>query len=161
MSHSKRSSPTANKPQPTLPTPLQGVLSAAVLATPTGIVICDPKLPDCPIIYANAAFYRITGYTEEEVIGRNCRFLQGPGTNPRHIKALREAIENGKATTEPAIATRSTASLAPRAASRSTHQPPARMPDVLNTSRTPPYTAPTRAMPQSCTRMKKAGAQDR
>ncbi|MEY4793898.1 MAG: hypothetical protein RL724_834 [Pseudomonadota bacterium] len=97
MSHSKRSSPTANKPQPTLPTPLQGVLSAAVLATPTGIVICDPKLPDCPIIYANAAFYRITGYAEEEVIGRNCRFLQGPGTNPRHIKALREAIENGKA----------------------------------------------------------------
>ncbi|NBS43708.1 MAG: PAS domain-containing protein, partial [Acetobacteraceae bacterium] len=73
------------------------MLSAAVLATPTGIVICDPKLPDCPIIYANAAFYRITGYTEEEVIGRNCRFLQGPGTNPRHIKALRDAIENGKA----------------------------------------------------------------
>jgi hypothetical protein len=76
---------------------LQGVLSAAVLATPTGIVICDPNLPDCPIIYANPAFYRITGYAEEEVIGHNCRFLQGPGTNPRHIKALREAIENGKA----------------------------------------------------------------
>jgi PAS domain S-box-containing protein len=76
---------------------LQGVLSAAVLATPTGIVICDPNLPDCPIIYANPAFYRITGYDEEEVIGRNCRFLQGPGTNPRHIKALREAIETGKA----------------------------------------------------------------
>jgi PAS domain S-box-containing protein len=76
---------------------LQGVLSAAVLATPTGIVICDPNLPDCPIIYANPAFYRITGYDEEEVIGRNCRFLQGPGTNPRHIKALREAVETGKA----------------------------------------------------------------
>jgi PAS domain S-box-containing protein len=64
---------------------------------PTGIVICDPNLPDCPIIYANPAFYRITGYSEEEVIGHNCRFLQGPGTNPRHIKAIREAIENGKA----------------------------------------------------------------
>jgi PAS domain S-box-containing protein len=76
---------------------LQGVLSAAVLAAPTGIVVSDPNLPDCPIIYANPAFYRITGYSEEEVIGRNCRFLQGPGTNPRHIKALREAIENGKA----------------------------------------------------------------
>jgi PAS domain S-box-containing protein len=68
-----------------------------VLATPTGIVVCDPNLPDCPVIYANPAFYRITGYSEEEVIGRNCRFLQGPGTNPRHIKALREAIGNGKA----------------------------------------------------------------
>ena len=97
MSHSKRSSPTASKPTANLPTPLQGVLSAAVLATPTGIVVCDPNLPDCPIIYANPAFYRITGYSEEEVIGRNCRFLQGPGTNPRHIKALREAIETGKA----------------------------------------------------------------
>ncbi|MCA3309041.1 MAG: response regulator [Roseomonas sp.] len=97
MSHSKHSSPTANSLSAQLPTPLQGVLSAAVLATPTGIVICDPNLPDCPIIYANPAFYRITGYDEEEVIGRNCRFLQGPGTNPRHIKALREAIETGKA----------------------------------------------------------------
>jgi hypothetical protein len=76
---------------------LQGVLSAAVLAAPTGIVVSDPNLPDCPIIYANPAFYRITGYSEEEVIGRNCRFLQGPGTNPRHIKALRQAIENGEA----------------------------------------------------------------
>ncbi len=97
MSHSKRSSPTANSLPANLPTPLQGVLGAAVLAMPTGIVICDPNLPDCPIIYANPAFYRITGYSEEEVIGHNCRFLQGPGTNPRHIKAMREAIENGKA----------------------------------------------------------------
>ena len=68
MSHSKRSSPTTSSAAATLPTPLQGVLSAAVLATPTGIVICDPNLPDCPIIYANPAFYRITGYPEEEVI---------------------------------------------------------------------------------------------
>jgi len=97
MSHSKRSSPTANNLPANLPTPLQSVLGAAVLATPTGIVICDPNLPDCPIIYANPSFYRITGYSDEEVIGRNCRFLQGPGTNPRHIKAMREAIETGKA----------------------------------------------------------------
>ena len=97
MSHSKRSSPTASNATANLPTPLQGVLSAAVLAAPTGIVVCDPNLPDCPVIYANPAFYRITGYGEEEVIGRNCRFLQGPETNPRHIKALREAIGNGEA----------------------------------------------------------------
>ena len=97
MSHSKRSSPTANNLSANLPSPLQGVLGAAVLAMPTGIVICDPNLPDCPIIYANPAFYRITGYAEEEVIGRNCRFLQGPGTNPRHIQAMRDAIEQGKA----------------------------------------------------------------
>ncbi|MGI9127280.1 MAG: ATP-binding protein [Roseomonas sp.] len=97
MSHSKRSSPTTNNLSANLPSPLQGVLGAAVLAMPTGIVICDPNLPDCPIIYANPAFYRITGYAEEEVIGRNCRFLQGPGTNPRHIQAMRDAIEQGKA----------------------------------------------------------------
>ncbi|MFC7256984.1 PAS domain-containing protein [Haloplanus litoreus] len=43
---------------------------------PVGITISNPALPDNPVIYANAAFERITGYPVEEVIGRNCRFLQ-------------------------------------------------------------------------------------
>ena len=97
MSHSKRSSPTANSLAATLSAPMQAVLGSAVRAAPTGVVVCDPNLPDCPIIYANPAFYRITGYPEEEVIGRNCRFLQGPGTNPRHIQAIRNALEEGRA----------------------------------------------------------------
>jgi hypothetical protein len=71
---------------------LPAVLAAAVAAAPTGVVVSDPRLPDCPIVYANPAFHRLTGYAPEEVIGRNCRFLQGPGTDPAAIAAIRAAI---------------------------------------------------------------------
>lgn len=64
----------------------------AIAAAFNGIVIADPRLPDCPLVYTNAAFLRMTGYTEEEVLGRNCRFLQGPGTDPAVVRELREAI---------------------------------------------------------------------
>jgi PAS domain S-box-containing protein len=67
-------------------------LAASVAAAPTGVVISDPNLPDCPIVFANAAFHRITGYAPEEVIGRNCRFLQGPGSDPAAVAAIRAAI---------------------------------------------------------------------
>jgi PAS domain S-box-containing protein len=69
-----------------------GVLAAAIAATPTGIVISDPSLPDCPIVFANPAFTAITGYGPEEVIGRNCRFLQGRDTDPAAVDRVRRAI---------------------------------------------------------------------
>jgi PAS domain S-box-containing protein len=69
-----------------------GALAAAVASAPTGVVISDPNLPDCPIVFANAAFHRITGYPPEEVIGRNCRFLQGRGSDPKAVAAIRRAI---------------------------------------------------------------------
>jgi PAS domain S-box-containing protein len=72
------------------------VLAAAAAAAPTGIVIADPTLPDCPIIFANPAFHRITGYPPEAVIGRNCRFLQGPGTEPEAIAAIRAAVAEAR-----------------------------------------------------------------
>ena len=56
------------------------------------MLITDPGQPDNPIILANQAFLDLSGYTAEEVVGRNCRFLQGPGTDPRHIARMREAI---------------------------------------------------------------------
>ncbi|MFC4737954.1 PAS domain-containing protein [Bacillus daqingensis] len=56
-------------------------------------LITDPKQPDNPIIYANDGFYELTGYTKEEVIGQNCRFLQGPDTDRRAVAAMRRAIE--------------------------------------------------------------------
>jgi PAS domain S-box-containing protein len=56
------------------------------------VVISDPNLHDCPIVFANPAFHRITGYPPEEVIGRNCRFLQGPGTDSAAVAAIREAV---------------------------------------------------------------------
>ena len=56
------------------------------------MVITDPRQRDNPIVFANAAFYQLTGYVTEEVIGRNCRFLQGPATNAAHIAEIRVAI---------------------------------------------------------------------
>jgi PAS domain S-box-containing protein len=67
-------------------------LAAAVAAAPTGVVLADPKQPDCPIVFANAAFHRITGFAPDEVIGRNCRFLQGPGTDKAAVQAIAAAI---------------------------------------------------------------------
>ncbi|MFP3360174.1 PAS domain-containing protein, partial [Planococcus sp. SIMBA_143] len=46
----------------------------------TGVVITDPELPDNPIVYANEGFEKLTGYTSEEILGFNCRFLQGEDT---------------------------------------------------------------------------------
>lgn len=55
-------------------------------------LITDPSKPDNPIIYANNGFRALTGYDEEEVLGRNCRFLQGEDTDPGTIEKLRTAI---------------------------------------------------------------------
>ena len=61
-----------------------------------GIIIADARQPDQPIIYANVAFERITGWRYEEVAGRNCRFLQGPDTDRNEVARLREAITAGR-----------------------------------------------------------------
>nr|AML76750.1 putative LOV domain-containing protein [Desmidium aptogonum] len=57
-------------------------------------VITDPRLPDNPIIFASDDFLELTEYSREEIIGRNCRFLQGPDTNPKTVQKIREAINN-------------------------------------------------------------------
>lgn len=56
------------------------------------MVISDPRQPDNPIVMANKAFLDTTGYVVEEVIGYNCRFLQGPDTDPASVDKIREAI---------------------------------------------------------------------
>nr|AML77696.1 putative LOV domain-containing protein [Bixa orellana] len=58
-------------------------------------VVSDATKPDYPILYASAGFFRMTGYTSREVIGRNCRFLQGAGTDPEDVAKIREALEAG------------------------------------------------------------------
>ena len=60
------------------------IFFAAVETTRMPMTVTDPRQPDCPIIFANRAFLEMTGYSREEIIGRNCRFLQGPDTDPRH-----------------------------------------------------------------------------
>ncbi|MCO5582354.1 hypothetical protein L7F22_036248 [Adiantum nelumboides] len=55
-------------------------------------VITDPRLPDNPIIFASDSFLELTEYTREEIIGRNCRFLQGQDTDPKTVQKIRDAI---------------------------------------------------------------------
>jgi PAS domain S-box len=58
-------------------------------------VLSDPRLPDNPIVYASEGFYKLTGYAKEQVLGRNCRFLQGPDTDPKAVDVIRTAVANG------------------------------------------------------------------
>nr|AML76771.1 putative LOV domain-containing protein [Eupomatia bennettii] len=58
-------------------------------------VVSDATKPDYPIMYASAGFFSMTGYSAEEVIGRNCRFLQGPETDPLELAKIREAVKTG------------------------------------------------------------------
>lgn len=64
----------------------------ALGAAAEGITISDPSLPDNPLIYANSGFERITGYSAASVLGRNCRFLQGPDTDPADAETIRRAV---------------------------------------------------------------------
>jgi PAS domain S-box-containing protein len=68
--------------------------AAAVRATRMSMIITDPRRPDNPVVFANDAFLRLTGYERNEVVGRNCRFLQGPKTAKASIQRIRDAISN-------------------------------------------------------------------
>ena len=60
-----------------------------------GILIADARQPDMPTVYCNAAFEKITGYATEEVLGQNCRFLQGTDHQQPGLDAIRRAIRQG------------------------------------------------------------------
>ncbi|MEC4817474.1 MAG: methyl-accepting chemotaxis protein, partial [Scytonema sp. PMC 1069.18] len=72
------------------------VRDRAISATNNAIVITDPRQPDNPIIFCNPAFETITGYSSQEVLGRNCRFLQGTETDPNTIEQIRNSIQQGR-----------------------------------------------------------------
>ncbi|WP_255473271.1 PAS domain-containing protein [Planomicrobium sp. CPCC 101110] len=55
--------------------------------------VTDPSLPDNPLIYTNQTFEALTGYSQEEVLGHNCRFLQGKDTDPSAIEKIKRAVE--------------------------------------------------------------------
>jgi PAS domain S-box-containing protein len=67
--------------------------AAAFQRTRMPIVLTDARTPDCPIVLANEAFLKLTGYAAHEVIGRNCRFLQGPETSPHAIAEIRAGLQ--------------------------------------------------------------------
>ena len=67
-------------------------LKASIHLSPIAAVISNPRLPDNPIIAANRAFCELTGYPTEEIIGRNCKFLAGPDTEPWLTKRIADSI---------------------------------------------------------------------
>src|SRR6476646_5082887 len=78
---------------------LQALRERAVIATDITFSITDPRQPDNPLIWVNPSFPRVTGYEADEVVGRNCRFLQGPATDPAAIDAIRAAIAERRTVT--------------------------------------------------------------
>ncbi|MFC7132835.1 MULTISPECIES: PAS domain S-box protein [Salinibaculum] len=69
------------------------VMTRAITEAPIGFVITDPDREDNPIVHANDRFQELTGYDESEIVGRNCRFLQGEGTDAEAVAAMREAVD--------------------------------------------------------------------
>lgn len=69
-------------------------IRAAVDRVGAGVVIADPQQEDTPLIYVNKGFEDLTGYEAKEVLGMNCRFLQGENTDEESVRKIRRAIEN-------------------------------------------------------------------
>ena len=69
--------------------------AAAIRGTRMPMVITDPRRDDNPIVFANKAFQDLTGYERDEIIGQNCRFLQGPKSDKAAVAKIREALEAG------------------------------------------------------------------
>jgi PAS domain S-box-containing protein len=79
---------TAEKDTGIIPHVLTQILDTCV----NGVTLSDPDLPDNPIVYANSVFERMTGYSREEIIGHNCRFLQGADREQPGLDAIRAAL---------------------------------------------------------------------
>ncbi|WP_182083876.1 histidine kinase famiy protein [Aureimonas sp. ME7] len=94
------SPPPFDGPKPTVRVRAAGRLDshddiffAAVETTRMPMTVTDPHRPDNPIVFANNAFVQMTGYRREEIVGNNCRFLQGPETDPETVSQVRAAVE--------------------------------------------------------------------
>ncbi|TNM67262.1 PAS domain-containing protein [Streptomyces sp. NP160] len=76
------------------------VREAAVLATGLSFTVADARTPDMPLVWVNPAFTAVTGYTFEETVGTNCRFLQGAATDRAATRRIRAALRAGEPITE-------------------------------------------------------------
>jgi PAS domain S-box-containing protein len=80
--------------------PGEALLERALAAVGSGVTIVDLRLPDQPLVYVNPAFERLSGFPADAVLGRNCRFLQGPDTDPSAVARIRRAVGAGEACRE-------------------------------------------------------------
>ena len=85
----------ADKDDSMIPFVLSQILDSCV----NGITLSDPDQEDNPLVYANEAFELITGYSREEILGRNCRFLQGDDRDQEGIEQIRQAMGENKSVT--------------------------------------------------------------
>ncbi len=83
---------SANRAITDLGTAPASLFQQSLEQTRMAISLTDPSHPDNPIVYVNQAFVELTGYERKDAVGRNCRFLQGPGTDPAAVAQIREAI---------------------------------------------------------------------
>ncbi len=91
-------SPAASPAGPAVPAAAAAdtLLRRALAATTNGVTIADVTRPDHPLVYVNTAFERLSGFRAEEVLGRNCRFLQDETTDPAVVARIRDAIAEGR-----------------------------------------------------------------
>jgi PAS domain S-box-containing protein len=74
---------------------IRDALTAAMQHSTAPMVLCDPNLPDTPMVAVNQAFAELTGYPVDEITGQNCRFLQGPKTDPVSPPRIRACLDAG------------------------------------------------------------------
>nr|AML77639.1 putative LOV domain-containing protein [Portulaca umbraticola] len=97
VEHSARSSESSNSGGSSEHAPrVSQELKDALATLQQTFVVSDATKPDCPIMYASSGFFTMTGYTSKEVIGRNCRFLQGAETDQDEVQKIRDAVKYGK-----------------------------------------------------------------
>ena len=85
----------ATKDEGIIPYVLTQILDACV----NGVTLSDPDQPDSPLVYVNRVFEEMSGYTQDEMVGRNCRFLQGDDHDQPELQTLRAAIKQHEACT--------------------------------------------------------------
>jgi PAS domain S-box-containing protein len=78
-----------------LPTDIRDALTTAMMHSAAPMVLCDPHVPDFPMIAVNQAFCDLSGYPEHIMLGQNCRFLQGPRTDAVSTSRIRASLNAG------------------------------------------------------------------
>ena len=83
-------------PQAMKPGGIPALLAPALDEVSNGVTLADARTAAFPLVFVNKAFERVTGYSPAEALGKNCRFLQGSGTDPRAIEQIRTALREGE-----------------------------------------------------------------